>query len=85
METMTDEIRLGKYQIIRELGRGGFGIVYEARDTVLKRQVALKVLHPALTVDPQFLKRFRQEAELAAQMDHPNIVPIYDFDQRDGR
>ena len=82
---MTDEIRLGKYQIIRELGRGGFGIVYEARDTVLKRQVALKVLHPALTVDPQFLKRFRQEAELAAQMDHPNIVPIYDFDQRDGR
>jgi formylglycine-generating enzyme required for sulfatase activity/tRNA A-37 threonylcarbamoyl transferase component Bud32 len=85
METMTEEIRLGKYQIIRELGRGGFGIVYEARDTVLKRQVALKVLHPALTVDPQFLKRFRQEAELAAQMDHPNIVPIYDFDQRDGR
>ncbi len=52
---------------------------------MLKRAVALKILHPALTVDPQFLARFQIEAELAAQMDHPNIVPIYDFNQIDGR
>ncbi|MGI5986291.1 MAG: serine/threonine-protein kinase, partial [Oscillospiraceae bacterium] len=82
---MGDEISLGKYKIIKELGRGGFGIVYEARDTILKRQVALKVLHPNLTVDPHFIARFRQEAELAAQMEHPNIVTIHDFDQVDGR
>jgi serine/threonine protein kinase len=82
---MGEEISLGKYEIIKELGRGGFGIVYEARDTILKRQVALKVLHPNLTVDPHFIARFRQEAELAARMDHPNIVTIHDFDQVDGR
>ncbi len=82
---MSDLIKLGKYEIIKELGRGGFGIVYQARDSVLKRAVALKILHPALTVDPQFLARFQIEAELAAQMDHPNIVPIYDFNQIDGR
>ena len=82
---MTDQIYLSKYKIIKELGRGGFGIVYEARDTILKRQVALKVLHPNLTVDPHFIARFRQEAELAARMEHPNIVTIHDFDQLDGR
>ncbi|HPL82233.1 MAG TPA: serine/threonine-protein kinase, partial [Anaerolineaceae bacterium] len=82
---MTEINRLGKYEIIKELGRGGFGIVYETRDTVLNRRVALKVLHPALIVDPQFINRFRREAELAAQMEHANIVPIYDFDQQGGR
>lgn len=82
---MSEINRLGKYEIIKELGRGGFGIVYEARDTVLNRRVALKVLHPALIVDPQFINRFRREAELAAQMEHANIVPIYDFDQQGGR
>jgi serine/threonine protein kinase len=84
-ERMTEINRLGKYEIIKELGRGGFGIVYETRDTVLNLRVALKVLHPALIVDPQFINRFRREAELAAQMEHANIVPIYDFDQQGGR
>ena len=82
---MADEIRLGKYIIKKELGRGGFGIVYEALDSVLKRSVALKVLHPPLTVDTHFLERFRKEAEVAAQMDHPNIVSLFDFNQIDGR
>ncbi len=82
---MADEIKLGKYIIKKELGRGGFGIVYEALDSVLKRSVALKVLHPPLTVDTHFLERFRKEAEVAAQMDHPNIVPLFDFNQIDGR
>ena len=82
---MSEEIKLGKHQIIKELGRGGFGIVYEAMDSVLNRRVAIKVLHPSLTVDTQFLYRFQQEAALAARMEHPNIVTIYDFDQQDGR
>ncbi len=82
---MANEIKLGKYIIKKELGRGGFGIVYEALDSVLKRSVALKVLHPPLTVDTHFLERFRKEAEVAAQMDHPNIVPLFDFNQIDGR
>ncbi|HPL81504.1 MAG TPA: serine/threonine-protein kinase, partial [Anaerolineaceae bacterium] len=82
---MSEYKRIKKYEIIRELGRGGYGVVYEAFDIVLKRQVAMKVLHTNLIVDPHFIARFRQEAELAAQMEHPNIVTIHDFDQLDGR
>jgi serine/threonine protein kinase len=81
---MTERRNLGKYEIIKELGRGGFGIVYEARDKVLDRHVALKALHGQLTVDPLFLKRFEQEAKLAAQLEHPNLVPVYDFGQDKG-
>lgn len=75
---------LGKYEILKELGRGGFGTVYEAKDTVLGRHVALKVLHGQLTVDPSFILRFEQEARLAAQLEHPNLVPVYDFGQASG-
>jgi len=82
---MAEEIRLGKYIIIRELGRGGFGIVYEAHDTSLDRLVALKALHPNLVNDMTFLSRFKQEAKLAARLEHPNIVPVYEFNQADGR
>ena len=82
---MSDNYTLGKYQIIRELGRGAFGIVYEAKDIVLARSVAIKVLHPNLVNDSEFIARFHQEARLAAQLDHPNIVPIHDFDQKNGR
>jgi len=69
-------MKLGKYIILEELGRGGFGIVYKAKDSVLGRLVALKVLHNQLTVDPGFIGRFEQEAKLAAQLDHPNLVPV---------
>ena len=78
-------IQFGKYQILEELGRGGFGIVYKAKDTVLNRLVAIKVLHPNLVNDPSFLVRFKQEAQIAAQLDHPNLVPVYDFGQEEGR
>lgn len=81
---MTDNRKLGKYEIIEELGRGGFGIVYKAKDCVLDRFVALKVLHSQLSVNPEFITRFAQEARLAAKLDHPNLVPVYDFDQREG-
>ena len=78
-------MNLGKYEILEELGRGGFGIVYKAKDTVLNRLVAVKVLHPNLVNDPTFLVRFKQEAQIAAQLDHPNLVPVYDFGQEEGR
>jgi len=76
---------LGKYELHEELGRGGFGIVYRAVDTTLGREVALKVLHPQLTVDPDFLEKFRNEARVIASLDSPNIVTIYEMGETDGR
>lgn len=81
---MSDYRKLGKYEVIKELGRGGFGIVYKANDRVLERSVALKVLHSQFNSNPDFITRFAQEAKLVAGLDHPNIVPVYDFDQREG-
>lgn len=75
----------GKYEVIKELGRGAFGVVYLAKDKTLDRKVAIKVLHPALLVDPEFVERFKHEARVAAKLDHPNIVPVYDFGQHEGR
>lgn len=81
---MTDKTRLGKYDILEELGRGGFGVVYKAHDLALDRIVAVKVLHPNLVNDSGFVSRFRNEARLAAQFDHPNIVPVHDFGESEG-
>jgi eukaryotic-like serine/threonine-protein kinase len=72
------------YELLRELGRGGFGRVYLVRDLELEREVALKILHPYLTTDPAVMERFRREAQLAAQLSHPNIVSIYDIGGRAG-
>ena len=77
--------KLGKYEIIKEIGRGGFGVVYQARDTRLDRLVALKVLHAHLLIDPTFVQRFQREAKLAAQFHHPNIVSVFDVDEIDGQ
>ena len=71
--------RIGKYRIVRPLGRGGMGAVYEALQTDLNRRVALKVLHPHLAQDPQLVTRFRREAMSAAGLGHPNIVQVTDF------
>jgi serine/threonine protein kinase/Flp pilus assembly protein TadD len=68
---------LGDYRIIREVGRGGMGIVYEALQISLNRPVALKVLPFAATMDPRQLQRFRHEAQAAALLHHPNIVPVH--------
>ena len=68
---------LGDFQIVREIGRGGMGIVYEATQLSLGRRVALKVLPFAATFDPRHLQRFRQEAQAAAQLHHTNIVPVF--------
>ena len=77
--------RFGKYQILEELGRGGFGTVYKAQDTVLGRLVAIKILHAALVIESNFIERFRQEARTAAMLDHPNLVPVFDFGETEGR
>jgi serine/threonine-protein kinase len=72
------------YVIGGELGRGGMGIVYRARDARLKRTVAVKLLPPELAYRQEIRTRFLREAELSAQLSHPNIVPIYTVDERDG-
>ena len=84
---MTDQPsqQLGKYEILEELGRGGFGVVYKARDTKLNRSVALKVLMPQLTADPAFVAQFHREAQLVARLDHPHIVTVYDVGEEQGQ
>jgi formylglycine-generating enzyme required for sulfatase activity len=76
---------VGKYEILEEIGRGGFAVVYRARDTTLDRVVALKVLHPQLTTDPKFVQRFHQEAQTAARLHHPHIVTIHEVGEEAGQ
>ena len=76
--------RIGEFEIIRLLGKGGMGEVYEAQQTRPERRVALKVLVPWLAQDPEALKRFWQEAEVPAKLDHPAIVRIFSTGQCDG-
>ena len=76
---------LGPYQIVSVLGRGGFAVVYKARDTRLDRIVALKVLHPYWSEDPGFVARFQQEARAAANLRHRNIVTVYDASEAIGQ
>jgi serine/threonine protein kinase len=82
---MQTERTLGRYEIIREIGRGGFATVYQASDSVLGRQIALKLLHPARLEDPQTLSRFRAEARITSQLIHPNIVIVHDAGEIDGQ
>lgn len=72
------------YELLAEIGAGGFGRVYRVRDLQLERMVALKVLHPTMIQDPEGVERFRREAQLAARVTHPNIVSIYDIGGRSG-
>jgi serine/threonine protein kinase len=73
--------RLGKYQIESLIGRGGMAAVYRAHDTALNRAVAIKVLEPSLSVDPNAVERFKREAVTAANLEHPSIVRVYDVEQ----
>jgi len=82
---MTEPRYIGKYEIIEEIGRGGFAVVYKARDTSLDRVVALKVLHPYVAQNSVFVQRFAQEARTAAQFDHPHIVTIHEVGQEAGQ
>ncbi len=74
---LQDGTPLGDYRLLREIGRGGMGIVYEAEQLSLGRRIALKVLPFALTLDPKQLQRFKNEARAAAQLHHQHIVPVY--------
>ena len=76
---------VGPYRVIEQLGQGGMATVYKAYHAALDRYVAIKVLHPALLEDASFLARFQREARLVAKLDHPNIVPIFDYAEHDGR
>ena len=74
----------GRYSLDRELGRGGMGIVYLARDVALDRPVAIKLLPPDMAQDGELKDRFLREARIAAQLSHPNIVPIHLVEEKDG-
>ena len=75
----------GKYTVVRSLGRGGMAAVYEGRDALLERRVAIKVILPHLAEDATFADRFRREARLVASLRHPRIVQLYDFEISEGR
>ncbi|MFX0574814.1 protein kinase domain-containing protein [Nocardia nepalensis] len=77
--------RFGRYQVLRLIGRGGMGEVYEAYDTVKDRNVALKLLPEALGADPAYRERFRRESHGAARLSNPHVVPIHDWGEVDGR
>src|SRR6266852_2314704 len=74
--------RLGPYEILAPIGKGGMGEVYRARDIKLKRDVALKVLPDAFARDPGRMGRFQREAEILASLNHPNIAAIYGLEDR---
>src|SRR5687768_15448007 len=74
----------GRYSIDRELGRGGMGIVYLARDVQLDRPVAIKLLPPERAMDDTLRERFVREARMAAKLSHPNIIPIFAVDEVEG-
>lgn len=76
--------RIGPYQLASRIGAGGMGEVYQARDTTLNRQVAIKVVLPAVASDPDRLARFRREARVLASLNHPHIAQIHGFEDADG-
>lgn len=76
--------KLGPYEVLGTIGAGGVGEVYRARDTLLKRDVAIKVLAGSYSRDPEKLRQFQQEAEAAAALNHPNILSIYQIGEQDG-
>ncbi len=81
--TLAPGTTLGHYRVTAELGAGGMGVVYTAQDPRLKRQVAIKLLTADLTRDETAKQRFRQEAQAASALDHPNICTIHEINETD--
>lgn len=77
--------RFGDYEVIEKIGAGGMASVYRAYQPKLDRHVAIKVMHASIAQDEAFLARFSREARIVARLDHPNIVPVHDYDEYDGQ
>ena len=82
--TFTIGETVGSYRVVAQLGQGGMATVFKAYHPGLDRYVALKVLHPAFKEDSNFAQRFRREARIVARLEHPNIVPVYDYAEHRG-
>lgn len=80
---LRDKVLADRYEVIEPIARGGMAEVFRARDNLLNRTVAVKVLHPEFASDPAFVERFKREAQAAANLSHPNIVAVYDWGQDD--
>jgi serine/threonine protein kinase len=78
-------VRLGPYEILAQIGAGGMGEVYRARDTKLGRQVAIKVLPESVASDPDRISRFEREAKVLASLNHPHIAALYGMEEADRR
>ena len=89
MTRVTSDLRVGGtlagYRLDGVLGRGGMGVVYRAEHLTLRRVVALKLVAPELALDSRFRARFLAESRLAASLEHPNVIPIYDAGEADGQ
>src|SRR2546426_12846297 len=77
--------KIGKYQVIERIGRGGMGMIYKAHDPVLDRAVALKVISTEIEVTDELRARFFREAQACARLSHPNIVTVFDMGEDEGR
>lgn len=77
--------QIGGYEIIDQLGQGGMATVYKAYHAQLDRHVAIKVIHPNFSDDESFVSRFSREAQIVAKLEHPNIVPVYDYNKHENR
>ncbi len=75
-------LQIGPYRVVREIGSGGFGVVYLAFDPDVKRQVAIKVLHPGRIDQPEALARFQREAHATGRLHHPGIVQLFDYSRQ---
>src|SRR6202795_2619684 len=84
MMTIAAGTKLGRYEIRSQLGAGGMGEVYRARDEKLSRDVAIKILPEAFAQDPDRLARFKREAQVLASLNHPNIASIYGLEESNG-
>src|SRR6476659_4874375 len=83
MEDLTGK-QFGQYQIVEPLGEGGMAAVYKAYQPAMERYVAVKVLPQHMAVSEEFVTRFRREARLLAQLQHPHILPVFDYGEADG-
>src|SRR5256885_13174335 len=79
--TLANGTRLGSYEVVAQIGAGGMGEVYQAHDTKLGRDVAIKVLPEGFAHDPERLSRFQREAKMLASLNHPNIATIHGLEQ----